>query len=112
MWLAPIFDIDIGLITDGGIGAQNDRTCFYGMEPDRQYPAMPDSVRAMHNMAYQYSESTRGESGKGFGYVGFVFLESPAVITETIDFNQHAKGEDPVLRLITDSVNFVRRDGT
>jgi hypothetical protein len=76
-----LFDVDICLTTSVE-GAYNDRTCFYGME-GKQYPDTPDADKAKHNMAYQYSMPDRGIGGKGFGYAGFVFLESPAVVTMT-----------------------------
>jgi hypothetical protein len=62
----------------------------------QKFPTPPDPEKAKHNMAYQYSLGDRGEAGKGFGYVGFVFLESPAVIKETEEFNKYAReGEHP-----------------
>jgi hypothetical protein len=112
MWLAPVFDVDITLSLNYQAGAANDRTCFYGME-GRYYPTLPVPEKARRNMAYQYSMGTAGETGRGFGYCGFVFLESPAIIEMTRDVNQYAKdGENPVLLYYSDSVGFVRKEGT
>ncbi|MCL2040006.1 MAG: hypothetical protein FWG85_06220 [Bacteroidetes bacterium] len=112
MWLAPLFDVDIALITNFSQGARNDITCFYGMEGLNR-PTQPDPDKAAHNMAYQYSQGTAGEAGRGFGYCGFVFLESPSTIQPTIDINQFASpGENAVLAYPTDSMGFVRKGGT
>ncbi len=65
-WLAPVLDIDIALRTNSRNGASNDRVDYYRWE---------DSL----NLAYQWTNTDVGEAGKGFGYLGFDFLESPAV---------------------------------
>ncbi len=65
-WMAGVMDVDIGLRTNSSNGAQNDRARFYSEE---------DSL----NLAVQWSNADRGEANQGFGYLGFNFLESPAV---------------------------------
>jgi hypothetical protein len=66
-FMAPAMDMDIAL---GGPlasdGAENDHTRFY----------QEDTTL---NLAVQWSDGNKGESGQGFGYIGFDFLESPAV---------------------------------
>jgi len=66
-WVAPALDIDIAVAPNTAAGAQNDRARFY--EADTTM-----------NLAFQWSETDRGELGRGFGYLGFNFLESPAVV--------------------------------
>lgn len=106
VWLAPIFDVDIAFANNPGPGASNDYTCFYGMEGKVSGEA-PDTAKEKHNMAYQWSDGDKGEQGRGFGYVGFVFLESPAIIKEYVDINEYTK---ETLSYPTDSMGFVRRD--
>jgi len=65
-WMAPVMDIDIALAQNSQNGASNDRCRFY--EEDESL-----------NLAFQWTEGTQGEQGQGFGYLGFDFLESPAV---------------------------------
>jgi hypothetical protein len=65
-WMAPVMDIDIALAQNSQNGASNDRCRFY---------EEADSL----NLAFQWTEGTQGEQGQGFGYLGFDFLESPAV---------------------------------
>lgn len=65
-WMASVMDVDIALGTNPVGGAQNDRARYYTEE---------DSL----NLAVQWTNSDRGEAGQGFGYLGFNFLESPAV---------------------------------
>lgn len=112
VWLSPIYDVDITLSLNYAQGARNDVTCFYGKEGSHVPTDPPDSAKATRNMAYQYSQGNMGEAGRGFGYVGFVFLESPAVIQKTKDVNKYAKpGETAILERPSDSMNFVRKDG-
>ncbi len=68
-FMAPAMDMDIALQSNQRNGADNDRTRFYDEEEDL-------------NFAVQWSEGNRGENGQGFGYIGFDFLESPAVDEE------------------------------
>ncbi len=65
-WLAPVLDIDIGLRQNSQASASNDRVDFYRDD---------ESL----NLAYQWSNPDMLEGGRGFGYLGFDFLESPAV---------------------------------
>jgi len=65
-YMAPAMDMDIAVRNNVNLGAANDRTRFY----------FEDTTL---NMAVQWSNSDRGEGGKDFGYIGFDFLESPAV---------------------------------
>ncbi len=67
-YLAPVMDVDIGRAPYTAAGASNDRTKFY----------FADSTL---NLAVQWSNTDQGEAGFGFGYLGFDFLESPAVVT-------------------------------
>ncbi len=66
-WVAPVMDVDIARAPNTGFGAGNDRVKFYEGDPSL-------------NLAYQWTNPDRGEGGNGFGYLGFDFLESPAVI--------------------------------
>lgn len=66
VWLAPAYDMDIALLTNGQSGASNDRTRYY---------AEDDTL----NLAVQWTNPNQGERGRGFGYIGFDFLESPAI---------------------------------
>lgn len=65
-WMAPAYDFDIG--PNGGAAiANNDRVNYYSQDTTL-------------NLAYQWSETNNAvEKGKGFGYIGMDFLESPAV---------------------------------
>ncbi|RPI68657.1 MAG: hypothetical protein EHM43_04245, partial [Ignavibacteriae bacterium] len=65
-WMASVMDVDIALGTNPVGGAQNDRARYFTEE---------DSL----NLAVQWTNGDRGETGQGFGYLGFNFLESPAV---------------------------------
>ncbi len=65
-WVSPAFDMDIAPTTNTQNGAGNDHTRFY------------DETDTL-NLAIQWSDGTQGESRKGFGYIGFDFLESPAL---------------------------------
>ena len=108
VWLAPVYDVDITLAINYQQGASNDITCFYGME-GKVRPEEPDPAKAAKNMAYQYSLGTMGEAGRGFGYCGFVFLESPAVITQCYDIVEYG-GKKDTLKIVGDSLNFIRKD--
>lgn len=68
-WLAPVMDVDIARQASSSFGAGNDRVKFYECNGG-------DTL----NMALQWSNTDRGERGFGFGYLGFDFLESPAVV--------------------------------
>ncbi|PKL86547.1 MAG: hypothetical protein CVV22_00165 [Ignavibacteriae bacterium HGW-Ignavibacteriae-1] len=66
-WLAPIQDVDIARAPATSYGAGNDRAKYFDCN---------DTL----NMAVQWSNADRGEANQGFGYLGFDFLESPAVV--------------------------------
>ena len=65
-WMAAVQDVDIALQTNSSAGAQNDRARYYTEDPAL-------------NLAVQWTNPDRGEAGQGFGYLGFNFLESPAI---------------------------------
>jgi hypothetical protein len=65
-WMAPVMDVDIALAQNAQGGAGNDRVRFYDEDTTL-------------NLALQWSMGDQGEKGQGFGYLGFDFLESPAV---------------------------------
>lgn len=65
-WMAAVQDVDIALESNSGPGAANDRARYYSEEPNL-------------NLAVQWTNGDRGEAGRGFGYLGFNFLESPAI---------------------------------
>ena len=68
-WMAAVQDVDIALQTNSSAGAQNDRARYYTEDPAL-------------NLAVQWTNPDRGEAGQGFGYLGFNFLESPAIDAE------------------------------
>ena len=65
-WMAAVMDVDIALANNPVGGAANDRARYYTEE---------DTM----NLAVQWTNGDRGETNQGFGYLGFNFLESPAV---------------------------------
>ena len=65
-WMAAVQDVDIALRTNSAAGAANDRARYFNEQPEL-------------NLAVQWTNGDRGEAGQGFGYLGFNFLESPAV---------------------------------
>lgn len=65
-WMAAVQDVDIALRTNSGLGAGNDRAKYYDLA---------DTL----NLGIQWTDNTQGEGNRGFGYLGFNFLESPAV---------------------------------
>ena len=71
-WMAPVMDIDIALAQNSQNGASNDRCRFYEEDPSL-------------NLAFQWTEGTQGEQGQGFGYLGFDFLESPAIFQANME---------------------------
>ncbi|MBP7508959.1 MAG: hypothetical protein KA807_14195 [Prolixibacteraceae bacterium] len=67
-WMAPVMDIDIALTSNSSAGAQNDKVRYYDEE---------DTL----NLAVAWSEHPQtSEKGKGFGYFGMDFLESPSAL--------------------------------
>jgi hypothetical protein len=65
-WFAGVYDVDIAYGPQAMIGAANDRVKFFN----------DDSTL---NLAVGWSETDKGELGKGFGYIGVSLLETPAV---------------------------------
>lgn len=104
-WLAPIQDVDIARAPATAYGAGNDRAKYYDCDPSL-------------NMAVQWSNADRGQAGHGFGYLGFDFLESPAIVVlNDTTFN----GNDTIITPIgpneydpalhgPDAPRFVRKD--
>lgn len=109
-WMAPVLDIDIASAFNPSFGAGNDRVKFYDTDTTL-------------NMAFQWTDADRGERGQGFGYLGFNFLESPAVqrFYDTIGWNRilniNTPDPDdsidvPILaeRIVEGETNFLRKD--
>jgi hypothetical protein len=89
-WLAPVMDIDIARATSSAAGADNDRVRFYDEE---------DTL----NLAVQWTNDNRDEKGRGFGYLGFDFLESPAIYRCEEQFDSLVDGKnEPYCRMCTD----------
>lgn len=65
-WAAGFFDIDLVYAPSGSVGASNDRAKFF----------IDDESL---NLGVAWTETTQGESGKNFGYIGISIVESPAV---------------------------------
>lgn len=65
-WMSAAADFDLAAFPNYAAGAANDRVSYYFQDTTL-------------NLAYQWSNTDRGERGKGFGYIGMTFLESPAV---------------------------------
>ncbi|MBU3678634.1 MAG: hypothetical protein FGM32_03390 [Candidatus Kapabacteria bacterium] len=65
-WMGAVQDVDIAPRTNPAGGAQNDRARYFSEAPEL-------------NLAVQWTNGDRGEAGQGFGYLGFNFLESPAI---------------------------------
>lgn len=65
-WMGGLLDVDITLSTNFQRGASNDKAKFYDTDTTL-------------NLAIQWTNGDQGEANQGFGYLGFNFLESPAV---------------------------------
>ena len=65
-WMGGLLDVDITLSTNFQRGAANDKAKFYDTDTTL-------------NLAIQWTNGDQGEANQGFGYLGFNFLESPAV---------------------------------
>lgn len=88
-WLAPVQDVDIARAPATSFGAGNDRAKFYDCD---------ESL----NMAVQWTNADRGEAGQGFGYLGFDFLESPAVvILNDTTYNEVKDDNGNIIRIDT-----------
>lgn len=105
-WIAPVFDVDIALTSNSQIGARNDNARFVNEKEN-------------FNLAVQWSLGTAGEAGRGFGYLGFDFLESPAVYpyVKTIVVGKKAppkQDEDSLVQILIgatkDSIGRIRKD--
>jgi len=87
VWLGSVMDIDIVRAPNYTGGAGNDRARFYN----------EDSTL---NLAVQWTNTDQGEKGFGFGYLGFDFLESPAVIkSDRSDVTYEVQGSDTTYRI-------------
>ncbi len=64
-WFAGIYDVDITYKPNGHVGATNDRIKYFN----------DDSTL---NLAVGWSDATKGDSGRGLGYIGVSMLETPA----------------------------------
>ena len=80
-WMAAVQDVDIALQSNFAAGAANDRARYYSERPDL-------------NLAVQWTNGDRGEAGQGFGYLGFNFLESPAIDADK--FIRRDKSQFPI----------------
>lgn len=112
-WMAPVMDVDIAKAPNTAFGAGNDRVRFYNEDTTL-------------NMALQWTDGDRGERNSGFGYLGFDFLESPAVqiaydkitILDTIDLEPPVQADSIISRdvFIEKEVpgysHFVRKDSS
>ncbi len=76
-WLAPIMDVDIARAPYTDDGARNDNVKYY--KPKDWEDVKGKSKQDTLNLAFQWTKNDRGEDAKGFGYLGFDFLESPSV---------------------------------
>ncbi len=102
-WLATVMDIDIARRGNLQLGARNDRVRFYEEDPSL-------------NLAFQWTNPDQGEAGRGFGYLGFVFLESPAVYkfydTVIVTDNQGNPIDTIYQEVIKPETNFLRKDSS
>jgi hypothetical protein len=65
-WFAPVFDVDLASFSNLIEGASNDHVSYYQEEP-------------YLNMAYAWTNTDKGEAGKGFGYLGITMILSPVI---------------------------------
>lgn len=100
-WIAPVFDVDIALTTNSTNGARNDNARFV-------------DEKAHFNLAAQWSLGTAGEQSRGFGYLGFDFLESPAVYPYTRIDTVIKNGKEEYVPVVVgahpDSIGKIRKD--
>lgn len=73
-WMSPMMDVDVARAPYTSAGATNDRVKYYKPSGWDSDPLYKDTL----NLAMQWTMNTQGEDGKGFGYLGYDFLESPA----------------------------------
>lgn len=74
-WMSPMMDVDVARAPYTQTGADNDRVKYYKPANWDTDPKYKDTT----NLAFQWTMNTQGEDGKGFGYLGYDFLESPSV---------------------------------
>lgn len=87
VWLGSVMDIDIARAPNLINGARNDRARFYNEDTTL-------------NLGVQWTNTDQGEKGFGFGYLGFDFLESPAVIkSERSVVTFEVQGSDTLFRI-------------
>lgn len=65
-YIGNVFDTDITTLPNTTFGAGNDRAKFYGTDTTL-------------NLVVTWTDTDRGELGKGFGYLGCYLLETPAI---------------------------------
>jgi hypothetical protein len=77
-YIAPVMDVDIAYGTNSSAGATNDRVRYYEEDTTLNLAVQWTDVN--------YNSAGSLEKGKGFGYLGFDFLESPSIkVCESID---------------------------
>ena len=64
-WFGGVYDPDVGSEANYAKQASNDKTRYFSEDPDL-------------NLYVIWTNTDRGEAGKGFGYMGLSMLESPA----------------------------------
>ncbi len=97
-YLAPVLDVDLGRAPYTSYGAANDRTRFY----------KEDSTL---NLAVQWTNTDRGELGYGFGYLGFDFLESPAVVTYYDSIEVTRPDSTTYIKVVKNNDNWTEESG-
>lgn len=86
-WMASVMDVDVARAPNLTSGAANDRARFYTEDTTL-------------NLAIQWTNTDQGEKGFGFGYLGFDFLESPAVVrADRRDVTITVQGSDTIYNI-------------
>ncbi len=86
-WIGSVMDVDVARAPNLTNGAANDRARFY--EEDTTL-----------NLGIQWTNTDQGEKGYGFGYLGFDFLESPAVISgNRREVTYTVEGQDTIFNI-------------
>lgn len=86
-WMASVMDVDVARAPNLTSGAANDRARFYTEDTTL-------------NLAIQWTNTDQGEKGFGFGYLGFDFLESPAVVrADRRDVTISVQGSDTLYNI-------------
>ncbi|MCX7880678.1 MAG: hypothetical protein N2517_08450 [Ignavibacteria bacterium] len=87
-WMGSVQDIDIARAPNLINGARNDRARFYNEDTTL-------------NLGIQWTNVDQGEKGFGFGYLGFDFLESPAVYrSDRSQVAYEVQGKDTLFRIV------------